>query len=111
MVKKKELIYKKSILEVYSLDEMEDLITKTKLKKILRKNQCKIALLNKDAINILLKGTEKEVDVLSYLVDLEGHIDEFIFDCLIKLKSLSTQANLSDSSHNSGFKKSAIPLK
>ncbi len=86
----RRLLYKVSPFEVYSLEEMEDLITINKLKKILRYNKCNINCLDKDTIQILLKGTEKEVETLSFMVDLEKHIEAFIFDCLMKLKSLST---------------------
>lgn len=92
-IKEKRLIHRVSILKVYALDEMEDLITTHKLSKILRNNQCNINRLDKKIIQILLKGTEKEIEALSFMVDIGEHIEECIFDCLMKLKSISNEFN------------------
>ena len=71
------------------LEEMKDLLTKKELYKILKQNKYDRSLLNKEIIQICMKGTKQEIEVLSYVINLEEHISEFVFDCLLKIKSIN----------------------
>ena len=74
------------------LESMNDLINMTKARKILRLHHQDFKVLDDEEIKmILLKADEKELEVLCFCLNLNEHISAYIFDCLIKLKSLRKQ--------------------
>lgn len=62
-----------------------------RVRRILRKDRHNLNNINEEVYLILSEGTDEEIELLSFMIDMEKHIPEFIKDGLMKLKDFSQE--------------------